>query len=159
MDDDGSHASSSGVAVEKKAHAAKPRLERREREGALSSGADPIFAPVAVLSRADALGALSDRSLDPIFWRAERLGAESAWWEHVPFAHWVVCATSPRVFVELGTHTGVSYAAFCQGVVRAGLPTYTAPWLKPGTPSPDLPSKGTRPALLGMRRPVPSRRR
>src|SRR5271165_1605272 len=69
----------------------------------------------------DTIAALSDSSLDPLFWRAERLGAESAWWEHVPFAHWIVCATAPRVLVELGTHNGVSYAAFCQAVLHAGL--------------------------------------
>src|SRR5215469_1224291 len=71
----------------------------------------------------DTLAALADPSLDPLFWRAERLGAESAWWEHVPFAHWIVCATSPRVLVELGTHTGVSYSAFCHAVLRAGIGT------------------------------------
>jgi O-antigen biosynthesis protein len=71
----------------------------------------------------DTLAALADPSLDPLFWRAERLGAESAWWEHVPFAHWIVCATSPRVLVELGTHTGVSYSAFCHAVARAGIRT------------------------------------
>jgi FkbM family methyltransferase len=71
----------------------------------------------------DTLAALADPSLDPLFWRAERLGAESAWWEHVPFAHWIVCATSPRVLVELGTHTGVSYSAFCHAVARAGIGT------------------------------------
>ena len=71
----------------------------------------------------DTLAALTHPSLDPLFWRAERLGSESAWWEHVPFAHWLVCATAPRVLVELGTHTGVSYAAFCHAVARAGLAT------------------------------------
>jgi O-antigen biosynthesis protein len=71
----------------------------------------------------DTLAALADPSLDPLFWRAERLGAESGWWEHVPFAHWIVCATSPRVLVELGTHTGVSYSAFCHAVARAGIGT------------------------------------
>ncbi len=76
-----------------------------------------------IVCYADPLRALADPSLDPLFWRAERLGAPSAWWEHVPFAHWLVCATAPRVLVELGTHTGVSYAAFCQAVARAGLGT------------------------------------
>jgi len=74
------------------------------------------------------LAALADPSLDPLFWRAERLGAESAWWEHVPFAHWIVCATSPRVLVELGTHAGVSTAPFAmrsraQGSVPAATPS------------------------------------
>jgi hypothetical protein len=66
---------------------------------------------------------LAQPSLDPIFWRAERLGTPSAWWQHVPFAHWIVCAFQPQVLVELGTHTGVSYSAFCQAVVRANLDT------------------------------------
>src|ERR1700722_13925202 len=69
------------------------------------------------------LTVLSDPRLDPLFWRAERLGSPSAWWQHVPFAHWIVCATMPRLLVELGTHAGVSYSAFCQAVARAGLAT------------------------------------
>src|SRR3954464_2188730 len=58
-----------------------------------------------------ALDILADPSLDPLFWRATRLGSQSAWWQHVPLAHWIVSATEPRVLVELGTHTGVSYSA------------------------------------------------
>jgi hypothetical protein len=69
------------------------------------------------------LEALARPSLDPIFWRAERLGTPSAWWQHVPFAHWIVCAFRPQLLVELGTHAGVSYCAFCQAVVRANLDT------------------------------------
>jgi glycosyltransferase involved in cell wall biosynthesis/SAM-dependent methyltransferase len=71
----------------------------------------------------DTLKALAHPTLSPLFWRPERLGAPSAWWEHVPFAYWLVCAVAPRIFVELGTHTGVSYAAFCEAVNRAGLGT------------------------------------
>jgi hypothetical protein len=66
---------------------------------------------------------LAHASLDPIFWRAERLGTKSAWWQHVPFAHWVVYAFRPQILVELGTHAGVSYSAFCQAVMRANLDT------------------------------------
>lgn len=62
-------------------------------------------------------------SIDPIFWRAQRIGAPSAWWQHVPFAHWIVTMARPRLLVELGTHAGVSYAAFCHAVERAGLDT------------------------------------
>jgi glycosyltransferase involved in cell wall biosynthesis/SAM-dependent methyltransferase len=69
------------------------------------------------------LWALSEPLLDPLFWQAERVGTPSAWWAHVPFAHWVVAACRPDVLVELGTHTGVSYTAFCHAVQRAGLPT------------------------------------
>ena len=69
------------------------------------------------------LAHLASPALDPLFWHAERLGAVSGWWLHVPFAHWIVAAAAPRTLVELGTFTGVSYAAFCQAVVRSRLGT------------------------------------
>ena len=40
--------------------------------------------------------------------------APSAWWEHVPLAHWLIETLRPKVVVELGTHYGVSFFAFCQ---------------------------------------------
>src|SRR4030095_12279760 len=55
-------------------------------------------------------------------WKVD-LVRPSAWLEHVPFAFWAVKATQPRCFVELGTHTGLSYFAFCQAVDRLGLST------------------------------------
>src|SRR5262245_11943503 len=61
--------------------------------------------------------------LDPPFWRLARTGVLSAWLSHVPFAHWIVRAACPRVLVELGTHNGVSYSAFCEAVLRDGLDT------------------------------------
>jgi glycosyltransferase involved in cell wall biosynthesis len=61
--------------------------------------------------------------LDPLFWRPGRVGVGSAWYGHVPFAHWIVRAVKPRTLVELGTHNGVSYSAFCEAVVRSGLDT------------------------------------
>src|SRR6266478_4137970 len=61
--------------------------------------------------------------LDPLFWREGRAGVGSAWYGHVPFAHWIVGALSPHTLVELGTHNGVSYSAFCEAVVRNGLDT------------------------------------
>jgi hypothetical protein len=44
--------------------------------------------------------------------------APSAWIEHVPFAMYVVDLLRPRVFVELGSHYGVSYCAFCQAIAE-----------------------------------------
>jgi hypothetical protein len=47
----------------------------------------------------------------------------SAWDEHIPFAMNLVDLLRPRTFVELGTHTGDSYCAFCQAVAEQSLET------------------------------------
>jgi glycosyltransferase involved in cell wall biosynthesis len=52
-----------------------------------------------------------------------RLLASSAWLEHVPFAMFIVDLVRPRVLVELGAHSGVSYCAFCQAVSELKLDT------------------------------------
>ena len=59
----------------------------------------------------------------PLTWRSERIGAPSAWWSHVPFAHWLISTTGPSCLVELGTHAGVSYSAFCEATITAGTGT------------------------------------
>ncbi len=61
--------------------------------------------------------------LAPWFRRPTRLGADSAWYGHLPFAQWIVRALRPLQLVELGTHAGVSYAGFCDAVLAEGLPT------------------------------------
>ena len=47
----------------------------------------------------------------------------SAWTGHIPFAGWLMDALRPKIFVELGTHRGASYLAFCQAVEQRGLQT------------------------------------
>jgi len=49
--------------------------------------------------------------------------APSAFAEHIPFAFYLVDALRPRVIVELGTTSGVSYCTFCQAVKELGLST------------------------------------
>lgn len=40
----------------------------------------------------------------------------STWFDHVPFAYDLVAELRPRTLVELGTHNGMSYFAFCQSI-------------------------------------------
>ena len=46
-----------------------------------------------------------------------------SWQEHIPFAFAVMQMLRPRIFVELGTHKGDSYLAFCQAVESLNLST------------------------------------
>lgn len=48
--------------------------------------------------------------------RPRRLSGLSAWVQHIPFAMNLVARLRPRTIVELGTHAGDSYCAFCQSV-------------------------------------------
>jgi Methyltransferase domain len=51
-----------------------------------------------------------------MLWTPERYTQESAWFEHGPFAFWIVDTLRPKSIVELGTHSGFSYFCFCQAV-------------------------------------------
>lgn len=53
----------------------------------------------------------------------ERLVSPNAWAAHIPFAFWLIQVARPLMLVELGVHTGNSYAAFCQAIQRERLPT------------------------------------
>ena len=70
-----------------------------------------------------ALDALIDPALEPLFLRPSRIGPDSAWYGHLPFAAWIMRAARPSQFVELGTHAGISYAGFCDAVLDGHLPT------------------------------------
>ncbi len=48
---------------------------------------------------------------------------QSAWRQHVPFAMFLVDVLKPQIIVEIGTHYGGSYCAFCQAVKQLNLDT------------------------------------
>jgi hypothetical protein len=66
------------------------------------------------------------------FWFPEHL-CESAWIERAPFAFWLIDAHRPSTLVELGTHWGFSFFAFCQVVKGLGLETECFATLGSGT--------------------------
>ncbi|MDR5831977.1 glycosyltransferase [Caballeronia sp. LP006] len=56
------------------------------------------------------------------FWTPLHI-VDSAWHQHAPFAFWLMEAVRPSMLVELGTHAGFSFLAFCQAIDRLHLPT------------------------------------
>lgn len=61
--------------------------------------------------------------LETLSWEPEWLQEPYAWVGHLPFARWLVGELKPKLFVELGTHTGNSYFSICQGVAEESLKT------------------------------------
>lgn len=63
--------------------------------------------------------------LTPLSFQVPEFVELSAWFGHGGFAAWLIESTKPRSLVELGTHRGFSYFAFCQAITSLGLPTKT----------------------------------
>lgn len=64
-----------------------------------------------------------DSALVPALMVPERLVSPNSWVGHIPFIFWLVAATRPRRYVELGVHTGNSYCAVAQTIQTYGLQT------------------------------------
>ena len=74
-------------------------------------------------SRVSSLDWMTASGIESSLWYPERLVAPNSWVAHIPFAFWLMEHLKPRQLVELGVHSGNSYAAFCQAVRQLGLPT------------------------------------
>jgi GT2 family glycosyltransferase len=57
------------------------------------------------------------------FEKPEDLSGKSAWVGHIPFAIWLIDFLKPATVVELGTHCGDSYFAFCQSAKKFSVNT------------------------------------
>jgi len=60
---------------------------------------------------------------EEFFQEPQRLAPPGPWTGHLPAAFWLIKAAKPQILVELGTHSGNSYSAFCQTISLMGLPT------------------------------------
>ncbi len=63
---------------------------------------------------------LPSLTISPLRYRNHGVGD---WSGHIPFACDLIAGLRPSVFVELGTHFGESYFAFCQAIAESGANT------------------------------------
>jgi hypothetical protein len=76
-----------------------------------------------IVSRFVPLGASTSACVSAASFMNPEYVVPSGWLAHAPFAFWLVDTFRPKVFVELGTHTGFSFFAVAQAVRDCGLDT------------------------------------
>ena len=59
----------------------------------------------------------------PALTEPRHISSPAPWSGHTPFAMWLISVIKPRLLVELGAYSGISYLAFCQAVEAAGIGT------------------------------------
>lgn len=87
------------------------------------------FIPLSAANDSDNASALADRFrfltafFKPTYWEIEDL-TPTAWGGHIPFLFALVALERPRRYVELGTHNGASFLAYCQAAKRLSAETH-----------------------------------
>ncbi|HTA27908.1 MAG TPA: class I SAM-dependent methyltransferase [Bacteroidia bacterium] len=66
---------------------------------------------------------LEHQNPEPLTSIPKRLELYTSWLGHIPFAFYLIPRLKPLLVVELGTHMGNSFFAFCQSAKEAGLST------------------------------------
>ena len=74
------------------------------------------------VGESDVLAALNPLDHPVCLSPPRRLSSVLSWHEHLPFAMFLIDLARPAALVELGTHAGDSYCAFCQAVSELRLP-------------------------------------
>lgn len=87
----------------------------------LNETPDLVAPPLGLRGEPTISQLLTSRQTESLFWPSCAPMTPSAWHGHVTFSHWVMAAIRPRRVVELGTHYGVSFLAFCNAVQRLGI--------------------------------------